>query len=293
MVNSYNAPVLDGNTDLDGVYVYTKAKHRGNDESLIGILWRRWLMMCTLRAIKIDDVIIATTAAQPRIVKLARWLKPKRIIGYGNGGADLELPLAETPMHEVEDVFRTANIYGISGKPPTVHVLKTKQPSPSTIAIHISARKISQRWPTENFVELMHNLHAQDPALRFVLLWSPGASDNPLHPGDDAKAAAIIAALGEKFPVTAAATQTLQALIASLSDCEMLICADGGAMHLAAGLGLPVIALFGDSSVERWRPWGVSQQVLQTRSRNVTDISVPEVATAFNELWAQTKALSV
>jgi hypothetical protein len=26
-----------------------------------------------------------------------------------------------------------------------------------------------------------------------VLLWSPGAEDNPLHPGDDAKAAEVLA----------------------------------------------------------------------------------------------------
>ena len=28
LVNSYNAPVLDGNPDVDAVHVYDKAKHR-------------------------------------------------------------------------------------------------------------------------------------------------------------------------------------------------------------------------------------------------------------------------
>ena len=294
MVNSYNAPVLDGNTDLDGVYVYTKAKHRGDGESLIGIFWRRWQMMRRLRAVKIDDVIVATTQPQPHVVKLARWLKPKRIIAYGSCGADVELPLSTTPLHEVEDVFRAAALYGITHAPSACHIEPPGSAMEANlIAIHISARKPSQRWPAENFVALMRALHAQNPTLRFVLLWSPGANDEPLHPGDDAKAASILKALGDDFPLRAAATQTLPALIAALSPCAAMICADGGAMHLAAGLGLPIVALFGDSSVERWRPWGVPQSVLQAPSRNVADISVAEVAAAFNALRGGAGAASV
>src|SRR5260221_14123407 len=30
LVNSYNARVLEGNADLDEVFIYTKAKHRGS-----------------------------------------------------------------------------------------------------------------------------------------------------------------------------------------------------------------------------------------------------------------------
>jgi hypothetical protein len=43
-------------------------------------------MMRRLRAMSIDDVIIATTSPQPRVVQLAQWLKPKRVIGFGDGG---------------------------------------------------------------------------------------------------------------------------------------------------------------------------------------------------------------
>ena len=48
-------------------------------------------------------------------------------------------------------------------------------------------------------------------------------------------------------------------------------------MHIAAGLGKPVIALFGDSDSQRWRPWGVPSQVLQPASRDVADITVEDV----------------
>ena len=287
LVNSYNAPVLDGNPDLDEVFVYTKAKHRGEDQSLPAILWQRLRMMYRLRRIQLDDIIIATTSPQPRVVRLAQWLKPKRIIGFGDlKGLDVALPLDNAHRHEVEDVFRVAAIYGIDGPPPAcrVHASAAAMPAPIlTIGIHISARKPSQRWPAERFAETIKALAAQYPA-RFMLLWSPGAEDNPLHPGDDAKAQDVLKKVGADATVMVRPTQTLPELIAALSECDALICADGGAMHLAAGLGLPILCLFGNSGATRWRPWGVPYQLLQKPSLDVGDITVADVTDAFNAL---------
>lgn len=309
LVNSYNAPVLDGNPWLDGVFVYTKGKHRGHDDSLAGILWRRLMMMHKLRRMRLDDVILANPSAQPRIVQLARWLKPKRIIGFGKvKGLDVSLPLDSADRHEVEDVFRVASIYGIDGPPPACQVFARGAPAAAptlTVGIHISARKPSQRWPASRFAETMRAIAAHGP-VRFMLLWSPGAEDNPLHPGDDAKAREVIAEVGgsalclpriplhfpeERHPrgsgqstVMARPTQSLPELIAALAECHAAICADGGAMHLAAGLGLPIVCLFGNSGAYRWRPWGVPYRLLQKPSCDVADISVDEVVSAFTSL---------
>jgi hypothetical protein len=65
-----------------------------------------------------------------------------------------------------------------------------------------------------------------------------------------------------------------------------VICADGGAMHLAAGLGLPVVCLFGNSGAARWHPWGVPYRLLQKAPLDVADIAVDEVVAAFNSLRA-------
>jgi ADP-heptose:LPS heptosyltransferase len=297
LVNSYNAPVLAGNPDLDEVLVYTKAKHRGHGESLPGILWRRLQMMRRLRDMAIDDVIIATTSPQPRVLRQAQWLRPKRIIGFGPvAGLDVALPLDDAGRHEVEDVFRVAALYGIQGPPPQCRVFAPGGATPAptlTIGIHISARKPSQRWPTECFAATISSLRELGP-LRFILLWSPGAEDNPLHPGDDAKARDLMARVsaemkragagGTAITVEARPTQTLPELIAALAECSAVICADGGAMHLAAGLGLPIVCLFGKSGAERWRPWGVPYRLLQKPSFDVADIGVDEVVDAFTAL---------
>jgi len=52
-------------------------------------------------------------------------------------------------------------------------------------------------------------------------------------------------------------------------------------MHIGAALGLPVVALFGDSDPACWHPWQVNYQVLQPASRDVNALSSREVYDAF------------
>jgi ADP-heptose:LPS heptosyltransferase len=150
------------------------------------------------------------------------------------------------------------------------------------IAIHISARRPAQRWPLERYASLATQL-AKDG--RVLLLWAPGSKDNPRHPGDDEMAAEILRKL-KRGTATPLPTPDLTTLIAALSLADRVICPDGGAMHLAAALGKPVLALFGDSPVERWRPWGVPHRIARPASRNLADLPLQEVLNLFLELKA-------
>ena len=152
----------------------------------------------------------------------------------------------------------------------------------NVIGLHISARKVRQRWPLERFIELARRLHATTGA-GLLLLWAPGAADDPLHPGDDQKASAIRSALPD-VPVLPVPTGRLESLIAALSHCDRVICSDGGAMHLAAALGKPIVCLFGNSDAGRWRPWSAPYELLQPASRNVVDLSVNQVLAAYDQL---------
>ena len=81
-------------------------------------------------------------------------------------------------------------------------------------------------------------------------------------------------------------TPDLKTLIAALSLADRVICPDGGAMHLAAALGKPVVALFGDSPLERWRPWGVPPRGVRPDSRDLADLPLQPVLDALLELKA-------
>lgn len=311
-VNSYNAPVLANHPDLDSLYYYTKAKHRKKNQSLFAVYWEKIKLIYTLRQQQFDFVILATPDPTQRLYQLAQWLAPQKIIlmrGQTNSPFKLSAntigvsrPLHFNELHEVERVFCLGEpIVKLTQKPSPVHIevskiqkawafqqIKKKGNCQTSlnIGIHISARKKSQRWSVENFVTLLTQLNHNNPMAQFLLFWSPGSEFHPQHPGDDEKAAAILAAT-KSLPIYPFRTQELEELIAGLSLCDVLICSDGGAMHVGAGVGVPILCFFGESDPKRWRPWGVPHVVLQSENQQVALISPYTVIQAFESLRAQ------
>ena len=297
LVNNYNAPVLTGNPEIDETYIYRKAKHRTAGESKLKIWLETWRLMRRLRREAFDVAIVATPGHQPAALRFARWVHAKRVIAYGNTAAGVDDPLARTQSgndHETEAVMRLLQPLDINEAPRSVRVFPDAAMAEAVIvppgdgpliALHISARKPAQRWPIERFATLAQALRDKHNA-RFLLFWSPGNENHPQHPGDDGKAAQLLE-LCQGLPLLPCFTQSLEELIAALSCCDQVICSDGGAMHLAAGLGKPIVCFFGNSGAQRWRPWGVPYELLQPDSRNVSDISVADVLSAYDRLQTQ------
>ena len=301
LVNSYNAPVLAGNPDIDAAVAYRKLKHLDAGDSAFAALAARAASLWRLRRMRLDAVVLATPGAAMRGLALARWLKPASIAGFDDGSRDarlldLRVPLASLQApHEVEKVFALARLFGIEGNPPPLVLrprpeeveranAKLAAGSGPAVAVHVSARRARQRWPASRFAELIRGL-AEKHGARVLLLWSPGPADHPQHPGDDAKAAEIVVLLGSgRNAAVPYPTTRLEQLIGALAACDRVICSDGGAMHLAAALGKPIVALFGDSPVERWRPWGVAHRIVRPASRDVADLAAAEVLAAYAEL---------
>ncbi len=275
LVTTYNAEVLARNPALDEVYVYEKLKHRSG--GLLSHLRTRLGQLSRLRRQQLDCVLVPAPA--PQAMKLARSLKPARVIASPSRFS--------FRLHEVERVFELGRSFGLNGKPGSLQVFPDLQrkselqkrlgPDPCA-AIHISARRPAQRWPLERYAALAAELSR---AARVLLLWAPGSNDNPRHPGDDEAAAAVLRAAPAAVPVP---TPDLATLIAALSLVDRVVCPDGGAMHLAAALGRPVVALFGDSPIERWRPWGVPHRVVRPESRDLADLALEPVLEAYRSL---------
>jgi heptosyltransferase-3 len=149
--------------------------------------------------------------------------------------------------------------------------------------VHISAREADRRWPDERFAQLIGGLVSRHDAA-VLLTWSPGARDNPLFPGDDRSARDIVERAGRDPRLLPIPTYELAELIAVLAACDYVVCSDGAAVHIAAALGKPVVALFGGEEPRAWHPWGVPYRVLRPASRDVRDVAVEEVEQAFAEL---------
>ncbi|MFM9970265.1 MAG: glycosyltransferase family 9 protein [Burkholderiales bacterium] len=303
LVNSYNRDVLAGNPDIDEIFAYTKAKHRGSARSWIAVMTERIRLFFAMRRARIDVAILAAPGFQPRSLRMARWAGAKRVLGFVNhdsqGGIELGVNARTTQtLHEVEDVYRLATGVDIAMPPPAATVIpeasklarirdQMQRHFPASgpiIALHISARKPSQRWPAERFAELANRLYASHNA-RLLLLWAPGDAANAQHPGDDGKAQGIRETC-KPTGMLAVPTTQLSDLIAALAVCDVVICADGGAMHIAAGLQKPIVCLFGDSQASRWHPWKTRYELLQSESRQVIDIGVDEVIGAARRMLA-------
>ena len=293
LVTKYNLGVMDGNPDINALFSYTKAKHLGSGESRIGILWDRLVTIWKLRSQRFDWILLPG-GPQRSSIRFAKMIGGKNILIRD------EEDVAGGP-HHVEQCCHQLVRMGLRMATPATRLT----PDPSrierfqetlpqgwawkdrhepVIALHLSSRKPSQRWSAERFAETARMLHDKLGA-RFLLFWSPGAADNPLHPGDDEKAQEVLKAT-EGLPVHPIVTESLEDLIAALSLCDSIICSDGGAMHLAAALGKPMVCLFGDSDPEHWGPWGVRHAVLHKPSRDVADISTNEVVEACQKIMS-------
>jgi ADP-heptose:LPS heptosyltransferase len=302
LVNSYNAPAIHDNPYLDDIFSYTKGKHAANEPVWQAYL-RRFKLLWRLRHVRFDYVILATSGFAGRALKLARMLAPEHIIGFVTEQAAsprIDLAIAQADgerLHETEDMFRLLKPLGISSGIPGLTVLpdqqivaRFRQSLPDSVmhgkgplvALHISARKERQRWPVACFSELAKQLHVRYAA-RFLVFWSPGDEANPFHPGDDGKASLLLAALAD-FPAAPVRTEHLSELMAGLSLCDFAVMSDGGGMHLAAGLGKPILCFFGNSPAHRWYPWGVPYELIQKPARTVAEISVDEACAAFGRL---------
>ncbi|OED43370.1 hypothetical protein ACH42_10350 [Endozoicomonas sp. (ex Bugula neritina AB1)] len=301
-VNSYNAPVVSENSEIDNIYIYKKAKHKADHESIFKIYLDRLLTYLKLRSKGVDIAILAGGAENKRSLKVAKTVGAKQIIGYidhaGDKAITTPIDISKTEgMHEAELTQFLASPLGVDETVPActlnptssqiedikkhlnaLQVAENEQP----IGLHISARKPSNRWTKDKHIQLIHQLWAKYER-PVMLFWSPGSQDNPLHPGDDELAASIVQQC-PNIKLIPYPTQSLEQLIAATSLCKPFICSDGGAMHIAAAVGCPILCFFGDSDAKRWHPWGVQYALLQKQSLNVSDISVDEALDSLAEL---------
>ena len=306
LTNGYNAPVLVGNPDLNALYAYDKAKHHP-DRTRLSVAFGTARLLLELRRLHIDLAIIATPGYQRQSLNLVRWIGAREVLGFAapQGDQRITMPVeygVGASLHAAEDVFRLLAPLGVTGAPGPCRMSVDSQLLAAVrarltaarrplVAVHISARRPRQQWSAGRYARLICALHEKHGAA-IMLLWAPGAVDDPRHPGDDAKALEVrkLAHLGQALiPMP---THHLAELAAALSCADLMICADGGAMHVAAAVGTPIVALFGDSPPHRWHPWGVDYRVVAAPGGNTADLNAEPVVAAADALLSLPQASS-
>lgn len=110
-----------------------------------------------------------------------------------------------------------------------------------------------KQWPADRYGQLAHQL--SERGYRVLI--------NALPSGRDTVAETVIAQSGN---TAAAAGCTLPQLIALLRRVQLVVAGDSGPLHLAAALGVPVVALFGPTDPLRNGPYRTRATVLRHAS---------------------------
>ena len=293
LVNTYNADAVMNNPDINEIFVYEKAKHAPGKNRL-SVWWDNLRVLQRIRRERYD-VAVGGGSYSPLLARYTLLTGARKRIGYlprsGKKSLGYNAPVLESgrPVHEVEKVFHLLSVLDITAPPPPLRVFPLEEEVQKVrdflkasgirrdrplVAFHISSRRPENRWPAEKFIELARIIRNRQKA-EILLLWSPGSESNVYHPGDDEKAEFIMRSVR---PCPAAyKTSTLRELIAALSVSGIVVCGDGGAMHIAAGLGKRIVTIWGSTDPVRWRPWGVKHVLLQDERRRAENISVESV----------------
>ncbi|HAO93757.1 MAG: hypothetical protein A2X99_01505 [Deltaproteobacteria bacterium GWB2_55_19] len=300
LVNSYNAEVVANNPDVDKVFVYEKAKHSG---AALSSHLKNLALFMRLRRERFDVAFACSYDYSQRAARLAFLSGARLRVGYAtakdaSARIFLNRPLPAPPdgLHEVEGIIGLLAPFGVKSTPPKMvlnplpserekallYLKRTGLKNPEDAVIfQISSRKPENRWPVERYKELAVLI---DDRLKLpvILLWSPGDSRNKFHPGDDEAAEWLISNMKTRpYPYR---TESLSELVAVMSFGAVAVTPDGGAMHMAAALGKPIVAVWGSTDPAKWAPWGVRHRILQKGSLKASDVTAEEAFSALMSL---------
>lgn len=211
-----------------------------------------------LRAQKFDLALLFQNAFQ------AAWIAwragiPERI-GYARNGRSplltkaLPIPkLGEIPVHEQYYYLELLRRAGWLDTLPNESFIKLNVPEenhrqaeesllsvgarPDSLRIAIGAGASygsAKCWPPDRFAELANRLQAESGA--DVILFGTSS---------EAPVSSAIAAGMSRPPIDLTGKTPISDLPSLLSQCHLFIGNDSGAMHVAAAVGLPVVAVFG------------------------------------------------
>ncbi len=200
--------------------------------------------------------------------RISHWMgfltaAPQR---YGYGGRRFSTLLThrasppELPIPPVQHQFHLLELLGISGASDELELWPGSADSEKAelllkeawvaehqpvVAVHPGGHPswLSKRWPLSRYAELVDRL-ALEAKARVILTGS--AMERPL--------ADQIYGLSKTKPAVFVGRTSLNELAALLRHCQAFVGSDTAALHIAAGVGTPIVALFGATDPRRHLP---------------------------------------
>jgi heptosyltransferase-2 len=122
------------------------------------------------------------------------------------------------------------------------------------IIIHAAASLPAKQWPLERFAAVMKVLKDRYGAL---FVYTGASPDTALYQE--------IERLGPFNGLNLCGKTGLHANLSVYRAAHLFFGVDSGPMHMAAAVGVPVVALFGPTDERKWGPWGSDHTVITKR----------------------------
>jgi ADP-heptose:LPS heptosyltransferase len=269
LATDYNAWVVEGNRDIDRCWIYRRVRRFDLGAFLQGLALRS-----RLRRERFDWVLVGNGDESPRAIRWGAGVRGKRTVAYCSSAfAGITDPLpVKKGVHEMDRLLALLGPMGIPmpARPPWPRYLL---PSASAafarewlggkglaadryVVIGLGARRAKKQPAAEQVLRWSAHLKEQW-GLDTVFMWTPGRSDDPLYPGDDAIAQPVLDA-GKPFiqPFRGPIPQALGLIWSARTS----VFPDSGLMHFAAASPGGVLGLFAETDVSpapaQWAPRG-------------------------------------
>ncbi len=147
------------------------------------------------------------------------------------------------------------------------------------VGVNISAGGEVRYWGTENFRKLVSTFEAHHPEWRILILSKPK---------DRSRAEAI--ANGHSRAALPPET-TFDEFAAFIARLSLLVTPDTSAVHLAAGYGVPTVALYvqSDPNLRIWEPYRIPHEAIVTPVDDLSTIDADKVCEAVERLIRTTQ----
>ena len=202
------------------------------------------------------------------LLTLLPWLAgiPRRVgpdsLGRGFSLTD-RVPVSSSPrhlQHQAEIYLNLARALGLPVDRPHMRFIPTaeeRRTANKSTSIQVALfpgggsnpgmELTAKRWPLERYKELARKL-VYEAGAHILLIGGPGdiALNEELLGGLDVPAGSVNNIAGKT---------SIGELAAQLEQCDLFIGNDSSPMHLAAAVGIPVIAIFGPTSPQEYGPY--------------------------------------
>jgi ADP-heptose:LPS heptosyltransferase len=233
--------------------------------------WRHWSLLRTLRRERFDaafnfsgsDRTIFVTALLGARWTLAHEAGRKHFWNHWLSADWVERRARELPVFEQRRQVLEAPRFDLRA-PQEARQWAETAIADQPVHFSISASAPVKEWPLENWIGLAQMLAREKPSLRIVAT----AGSSPREQGRLGE----LAGAADGARVQCIEGLSIARLAALLQRCRLHIGADSGALHLAAALGAPTLAVFRQySGLAEWIPGGKEHRHLIADCRCIAE----------------------